>query len=178
MLGLNLGQNILVASDPAWTQAFEAERRSLLGVLAGLARGIEHYGSTAVTGLRAKPIIDILVGLDTLDAWHDCREPLARLGYTYFADAGVEGHHVFRRGNASAERTHLLHLVAIGSSHWSLNLAFRDRLRGDAQLRARYESEKEQAAARAPSDRVTYNALKSRFIQAVMADIASKGRTP
>lgn len=173
MLGLRRGQNILVASDPTWAEAFLTERDRLAPALAGLACGTEHYGSTAVSGLRAKPIIDILVGLDTLERWRDCCNPLAQLGYRYFADAGVEGHQVFSRGDAIAERTHLLHLVAIGSSHWSLNLAFRDRLRADAALRARYEREKEFAAARAPIDRLAYNALKSSFIQAVMAEIAA-----
>ena len=170
MLGTS-GRNLVVASDPAWAAAFDDERRRLLPALAGLATSIEHYGSTAVPGLKAKPIIDILVGIDAIAEWAACQEPLRRLGYVYFADAGVDGHYVFSRGIATTDRTHLLHIVEHGSPNWSLNLAFRDELRRNPSLRAQYELQKEQAASQAPTDRIAYNALKSSFIRAAMADL-------
>jgi GrpB-like predicted nucleotidyltransferase (UPF0157 family) len=66
MLGLKHNINVLVDYDKRWPLAFEAERMSIIGALGCIAKGIEHYGSTAVVGMRAKPIIDILVGAEPL----------------------------------------------------------------------------------------------------------------
>ena len=178
MLGLRSGRNILVAPDPAWSRAFDDELQRLAPALLGLALGIEHYGSTAVAGLKAKPIIDILVGVDSIAVWRSCENRLLPLGYAHFADAGVEGHFVFTRGRTADDRTHLLHVVAFQSPQWHLNLAFRDELRRNAQLRSAYAAEKERAAAQAPTDRVAYNALKSSFIRGVMAGLTPKTDLP
>ena len=89
MLGLKHGTNLLVDYDPAWRTAFEDERARIQSSLGEVVHGIEHYGSTAVEGLRAKPIIDILVGVEPLDAWARCRGPLEQLGYDYAENAGV-----------------------------------------------------------------------------------------
>ncbi len=105
-----------------------------------MVRGIEHYGSTAVPGLAAKPILDILVGLERLEDWQLCHDPLLGLGYDYAAHAGVPGHHIFGRGRDRTERTHLVHLVQFQGESWVSNLAFRDALRADPALRQRYET--------------------------------------
>ena len=76
MLGLKHGTNSLVDYDPSWRTAFEDERARIQSSLGEVVRGIEHYGSTAVEGLRAKPIIDILVGVAPLDEWARCKGPL------------------------------------------------------------------------------------------------------
>ena len=114
--------------------------------------------------MTAKPIIDILVGVAPLDDWERCKEPLELLGYDYAADVGVPDHYIFGRGNDATDRTHLIHIVDFYSANWSLNLAFRDALRNDAQLRAAYQAEKERAAASAPQNRPKYNELKADFI--------------
>ena len=74
MLGLKHGTNLLVDYDPSWRTAFEEERARIQSSLGEVVRGIEHYGSTAVEGLRAKPIIDILVGVAPLEEWARCKE--------------------------------------------------------------------------------------------------------
>ena len=72
MLGLKHGVNLLVDYDPAWASAFEAERVRIEAVLKDVAIVVEHYGSTAVVGLRAKPILDILLGVTPLELWIKC----------------------------------------------------------------------------------------------------------
>jgi len=67
MLGLKHGTNLLVDFDPGWRTAFEEESARIQSALFDVVLGIEHYGSTAVEGLRAKPIIDILVGVAPLE---------------------------------------------------------------------------------------------------------------
>ncbi|MFX5498372.1 GrpB family protein, partial [Acinetobacter baumannii] len=79
---------------------------------AGVAQGVEHIGSTAVKGMRAKPILDIMIGVTPFENWRLCRAPLEALGYEYVEDAGVPEHYIFGRGRNATERTHLIHVVA------------------------------------------------------------------
>lgn len=172
MLGLKNGTNALIDYDPAWPAKFEHELGRLASALHGTALGIEHYGSTAVPGMRAKPIIDILVGVSPLGNWRLCHDPLLQLGYDYAENAGVAGHYIFGRGRDATERTHLVHVVEYHGASWSGNLAFRDALRADAGLRRAYADEKERAVVAAPVGRERYNELKSAFIAAVKAQLA------
>ena len=167
MLGLRHNTNVLVAHDPAWASAFAEERTCLVSALGDSIRGIEHYGSTAVPGLPAKPILDILVGVDPLENWQLCHDPLLALGYDYAAHAGVPGHHIFGRGRDLSERTHLVHVVLFNGPSWTPNLRFRDALRTDPDLRAAYLAIKQEAAAAAPDSRASYNQRKQGFIDAI-----------
>ena len=106
MLGLKQGINTLVDHDPEWSQRSWRNGARIQSAIGKVSRGIEHYGSTAVDGLRAKPILDILVGVAPLDDWIRCKHPLETLGYDYAEDAGVPGHHIFGRGRDRSERTH------------------------------------------------------------------------
>nr|WP_295889417.1 GrpB family protein [uncultured Devosia sp.] len=168
-LGLRHNQNLLVAYDASWPAEFEAERVRLARALHPTARAIEHYGSTSVPGLPAKPILDILVGVSPLSDWVACHDPLLQLGYDYAESAGVPGHHIFGRGRDRSERTHLVHVVEFGGESWTSNLAFRDALRRDDQLRDSYLALKQQAVAAAPEGRAAYNAQKQAFIAAIKA---------
>lgn len=171
-LGLRHNQNRLVAYDARWAAEFEAERVRLAQALPPSTRGIEHYGSTSVPGLPAKPILDILVGVSPGSDWVACHDPLLQLGYDYAESAGVPGHHIFGRGRDRGERTHLVHVVEFGAESWNSNLAFRDALRSDGQLRDRYLALKEQAIAAAPEGRAAYNAQKQAFIAAIKKRLA------
>ena len=167
MIGLKHNQNLLVDYDPEWPSLFEEERSRLERVLMDIPRGIEHYGSTAVPGLRAKPIIDILVGILPLSDWIHCKQPLESLGYDYSEHAGVPGHYIFGRGRDLSERTHLVHIVEFKGSSWRSNLVFRDALRASQKLREEYLIAKENAVKLAPEGRAKYNALKQTFFDTV-----------
>lgn len=165
MLGLKHRTNRLVPYHPGWPAAFEAERQRLIEALGPLALGIEHYGSTAVPGLAAKPILDILVGVAPLENWQLCHAPLIELGYDYAATAGVAGHYIFGRGRDLTERrSHLVHVVLFGGESWTQNLAFRDALKADPELRDAYFGVKQAAVEAAPDSRGRYNELKQDFI--------------
>lgn len=143
------------------------EAARLRAALGHLAAGIEHYGSTGVPGLVAKPLLDILVG------GPDATDPapyiaaLAPLGYDYSAHAGVPEHLVFGRG---AARTHLVHVVRYGGEAWHRALAFRDALRADARLRDTYAALKRELAQRHGGERNQYTAAKSAFVERVLAE--------
>jgi GrpB-like predicted nucleotidyltransferase (UPF0157 family) len=172
MLGLKHGINALADPDPDWSRAFMEERARIHAAIGTVVRGIEHYGSTAVDGLKAKPILDILVGVAVLEDWIKCRLPLETLGYDYAEHAGVPGHHIFGRGRDRSERTHLVHVVEFNGEPWRSNLAFRDALRADATLRAEYLRMKVHALTLAPESRAKYNALKHAFIEGVKERLA------
>jgi GrpB-like predicted nucleotidyltransferase (UPF0157 family) len=169
VLGLKHGVNLLVDYDSSWPRAFDDEGTRIHAALPDLVRAIEHYGSTAIPGLRAKPIIDILVGVDRLDDWKNCRSPLEGLGYDYAEHGGVPGHYIFGRGRDRTERTRLVHVVEFNGESWRSSLAFRDALRADPTLRARYLQVKERAVALAPQGRARYGELKRPFFAQLTA---------
>jgi 2-phosphosulfolactate phosphatase len=171
-LGLKHGVNLLVDYDPRWPAAFAAEKERILAALGDRVVAIEHYGSTSIRGLRAKPIIDILVGIPTLAEWIACKAPLEALGYDYAEHAGVPNHYIFGRGRDRSERTHLVHVVEYGSTTWRDSLAFRAALRADPTLAVQYQALKEHAIAQAPEGRAAYTDLKGPFVAAVVADAA------
>ena len=168
-LGLKHGMNLLVDYDPRWPAAYAAEKERILAALGSLVVAIEHYGSTSIRGLRAKPIIDILVGIPTQAEWIACKAPLEALGYDYAEHAGVPDHFIFGRGRDRSERTHLVHVVEYGSTTWRDSLAFRAALRADPMLAAQYQAIKEEAIAQAPQGRSAYTDLKGPFVAAVVA---------
>ena len=171
MLGLKHNLNYLVDYDPQWESAFVDEQDRIAKSLGTVAKSIEHYGSTAVPGMRAKPILDILVGVSPIENWEKCKSPLESLGYDYAENAGVPGHYIFGRGRDFTERSHLVHVVEFLGAEWRNCLALRDALRGNPELRTEYTEAKEMAAAAAPVGRAKYNDLKGSFFAGVRAKL-------
>ncbi len=154
----------LIPYDPAWPGRFDEERGALDDAIGEwVVGGIHHVGSTAVPGLDAKPIIDILVGVRGLEESRACFKPLARLGYMY-APYLPEEMHWFCKPHPS-RRTHHLHLVPVGSKRYRDELAFRDRLRADARLAGQYVTLKRSLASRFAQDREAYTEAKSDFVR-------------
>jgi GrpB-like predicted nucleotidyltransferase (UPF0157 family)/GNAT superfamily N-acetyltransferase len=157
----------LAPHDPAWATAFERERAALEDSIGAWATGgIHHIGSTAVAGLAAKPIVDILVGVEDLEASRACFEPLARLEYRY-APYRAEEMHWFCKPDPG-RRTHHLHLAPAGGRRYAEELAFRDRLRADPEAARAYADLKRDLAARFEDDRESYTEAKAEFIQGVL----------
>lgn len=156
----------VMAYDPAWAASF-ARECALIREVAGpwLLGPIEHVGSTAVPGLVAKPIVDIMAAVDDLAMSRPAIAALARLRY-YYAPYRSESMHWFCKPSA-LRRTHHLHLVPYGSPMWQEKLAFRDRLRQDAELAAQYGQLKQQLAVQYRLDREAYTEAKGPFIMAV-----------
>jgi GrpB-like predicted nucleotidyltransferase (UPF0157 family) len=153
----------LAPYDPAWPARFESERKLLEGAIGRWATGgIHHVGSTAVPGLAAKPVIDILVGVADLPSSRACFEPLAGLDYLY-APYLPEQMHWFCKPDPR-RRTHHLHLVPEGSARYRDELAFRDLLRSDPAIASDYEALKRRLAEEFEEDRDGYTDAKAGFI--------------
>lgn len=160
-LGLEQDVNRLVDYNPLWPQAFSEEAAQIRAELGELALAIEHYGSTSVPGLRAKPIIDLQIGVADIRDGLRFIVPLAALGYDYMGDQGIPEHHVFGRGEV---RTHHAHVLIYESNEWFRCLRFRDRLRTEPYTRAAYEALKLQLAADTAT-RADYTAGKTNFVE-------------
>jgi GrpB-like predicted nucleotidyltransferase (UPF0157 family) len=157
----------IVPYDPAWPARFEAERALLAAVLGPhVVGGIHHVGSTAVPGLDAKPVVDILVGVADLESSRSCIDLLAGCGYTYAPYRADEMHWLCKPG--PSRRTHHLHLVPAGSARFRDELAFRDHLRSDPDTARAYAALKHDLAARFEHDREAYTDAKADFVRAAL----------
>ena len=160
-LGLEPGANRLVDHNPLWPRAFTEEAARIKAALGARALAIEHYGSTAVPCLRAKPILDLMIGVAEIDHGLAFIEPMAGLGYDYAGSQGIPDHHIFGKG---VVRTHLAHVAIYQSKSWRRALGFRDRLRADPAARQAYEALKLRLADTAVS-RAEYTSGKTRFVE-------------
>ena len=137
---------LVVPYDPAWPATFQREARRLHTALSTVVHRVEHIGSTAVPGLAAKPVIDVMVGLVDFDRFDQVRAALETVGYVWdpAAERDEPTRQVFRKGPADPGelRTHHLHLTRVGSDYWRRILAFRDQLRRDPDAAAEYAAVK------------------------------------
>jgi GrpB-like predicted nucleotidyltransferase (UPF0157 family) len=160
----------IVPYDPAWPRRFEAERALLEGVLAPwLEDGIHHIGSTAIPGLAAKPIIDMVAGVRDLEDARAAFEPLSQESYVYAPHRPGIAHH-FAKPSARLPE-YGLHLTEPGSDLWRERLAFRDALRRDPDLAAKYEALKLQLAQNQGDDPTAYTTGKRDFVAQVLTSV-------
>ncbi|MFC3286173.1 GrpB family protein [Litchfieldella rifensis] len=162
----------LVPYDPQWPALFNAERDRLLGLFPAQLLDVQHIGSTAIPGMPAKPIIDILAGVESMAVADSLCEPLLDSHYTTSAEfnAALTDRRWFMRW-ANGHRTHHLHVVVLGESDWCRRLRFRDALRADPVLARRYASLKRELAARHRTDREAYTRAKTTFVLSIIGDV-------
>ena len=159
----------LTAYSPMWPAVFDIERERLLQIFGADAVVIEHIGSTAVPGLGAKPIIDVLLGAPVLEIVERVMPQLAADGYRYVPEfeKAFPGRRYFVKPDGQPGHF-ALHAVVMGSPFWREHLAFRDALRGDAALAEEYWRLKRRLASRHPNDRAAYAEAKATFIRSVV----------
>lgn len=143
--------------DPAWP-ARAAEEAAAVGEALGAVE-VEHIGSTAVPGLAAKPVLDLLAGLHPLEAGAAAVDAMKALGYEYLGEYGLPGRLFFRKGPEL--RTHHVHAVELGGTEWRRHLAFRDYLRAHPEEAVRYAEAKRALAASVAGDWDAYGERKN-----------------
>ena len=155
--------------SPAWPKLFEAIREELLLAFSPTVVAIEHIGSTSVPGLAAKPVIDVVLGAQSLAVIESRIKPLGDLGYAYVSkyEDELPMRRYFVKSAAASLRIHV-HGVEQGSRIWQEHLAFRDRLRADDDLRMRYQALKVQLAEEFADDKAAYTSAKGPFIQSIL----------
>lgn len=163
--------------NAAWPLKFEEQKRDLMKAIGNKVVAIEHIGSTAVPGLGAKPIIDIMVGLRQLSDAEDCVEPLRRIGYEYVPEleAEIPERRYFQKGPSNVPEKHYhLHMVEIHGVFWNVQILFRDYLRMHSDSAQDYFRLKKDLAARYRLNRKAYTEAKTSFIRSTIAKARSK----
>lgn len=161
----------LLEYQVSWPDRFRLVADELAAAMAGADFAVEHIGSTAVPGLCAKPVIDVLLGVGDLEAVQGRVDGLVRLGYEYrpaYEAQIPERRYFVRSASAELPRVHV-HGVQRGGRPWAEHLAFRDALRADTDLRLRYAALKRSLAE--GLDKVAYTEAKGPFIQDVLMSL-------
>jgi GrpB-like predicted nucleotidyltransferase (UPF0157 family) len=168
----------IVPYDSRWPDLFQCEAQHLrLCVPAGIIRRIEHFGSTAVPGLAAKPVADMLVEVSSLRAVRTKIVPiLESQGYDYFwrpsfGNDTPPWYAFFIRRDRQGVRIHHIHMVTRRPTfreHWD-RLLFRDYLIAHPKIAHGYGQLKMKLAVDYPNDRVAYTEGKTAFIQRITA---------
>jgi GrpB-like predicted nucleotidyltransferase (UPF0157 family) len=156
----------LVPHSPEWAVTAQAESGRLKSVLGDTLLRVEHMGSTAVPGIMAKPIIDLIPIVTSLDALDAAQAGIEALGYNYLGEFGIPTRRYCRLNDPlTGKRKFQLHCFAADSPQIERHLAFRDYLRAHPAKAEEYEAEKKRAAALHPDDTLKYNDAKNDWIK-------------
>ena len=160
-------QHIIVSEyDPAWPLKYETEKEKIEAILEHNCIALYHIGSTSVPGLAAKPIIDIMAAVRSLEQADAAAEKFSRIGYEYLGEFGIPGRRYLRKGGD--ERTHQIHIFqADDRKNIERHLAFRDYLRTHEEERREYAALKKELARRFPYDIDGYCDGKEEFVRAM-----------
>ncbi len=159
---------VIESYNSDWPRFFEEEKKRLEAVFSGCLVSIEHIGSTAVAGLDAKPIIDIMLGVESFSVIEERLSALGDLAYVYmpqYEDEMPERRFFYKE--IEGKRSHHLHAVEIDSDFWKRHLLFRDYLRTHPEALLEYANLKHKLAREFREDREAYTDAKSDFIERI-----------
>jgi GrpB-like predicted nucleotidyltransferase (UPF0157 family)/predicted kinase len=166
-IGLKRGAVQLISYQQSWKILFEKESTRLRRAMENHALAIEHVGSTSIEGMDAKPVIDIMVAVESLDLARELAPIIEELGYEY---RNVSPERLFFANGPADERTHYLSLTELGSAFWRDQLLFRDYLRTHTETAEEYKRLKRELAEMYPEDRGSYTAGKTNFVETVLKE--------
>ncbi len=154
---------IIEEYNDSWPEYFQKEKTKILQYLEqAVIIDIQHFGSTSIPGLAAKPIIDILVGFERFSVADKNIRSLNELNYQYVESVSLPGERLFLK---KTPRSHHVHFVEYGTEHWSKPLIFRDYLKENEEERNLYEKLKRELAIKYRNDRIGYMNAKTSFIK-------------
>lgn len=171
----------VVPPNPNWRSQFEAEARAIAPILRDTLKAIHHIGSTSIPGIYAKPIIDILVEVESLAAVDAQTPEFQALGYMAMGEFGIPGRRYLRKDNPEGVRTHHVHIFTAGSDQVTRHLNFRDYLTAHPDEAQQYSDLKRKLAQQYSQDIEGYIDGKDGFIKAIDLKAAqwcnAQGRT-
>lgn len=161
----------ICAYNPQWSDFFKKEATKVRAVLSqNIETRLEHFGSTAIPGLAAKPIIDIMLINDDTSVWPSLVKPLQSLGYVYWVDNPRTDRMFFVKGMPPFGKKRSHHLHVRRSNDAQRELLFRDYLIHNPDVAVQYENLKKNLAIRYRCDREAYTESKNEFIQNVLSE--------
>ncbi len=170
MIGLQRGTVKLSPHNPEWAELFEQEKKLLINTFGDPILAVEHIGSTAIPGIPAKPIIDMNVGVASLEVARVMKEKFEALGYEHRpfvpgqTKEDLQRQELYVKGSEE-RRTHYVHVMVHGSDHWKDDILFRDYLRQHPSRARQYAELKGKLATKHADDRTAYTKGKEQFIQ-------------
>jgi GrpB-like predicted nucleotidyltransferase (UPF0157 family) len=157
----------VVPHNPNWRSEFEAESTRVTVALGENVVAIHHIGSSSISTIHAKPIIDMLVEVSSIAKIDDRNLQMQALGYEWMGEFGIIGRRFFRKDNSAGMRTHHIHIFEVESAQVKRHLAFRDYLNVHPEEAQQYSQLKQQLARRYPHDIQGYMDGKNGFIQSI-----------
>ena len=157
----------VVPHSSLWSDAFAVEAAHVAAALGGNVIAIYHVGSTAIPGIYAKPIIDLLVEVKNITNVDRRSSAMESLGYCVKGEYGIPGRRYFSKDKSEGIRTHHVHAFEVGSTQIERHLAFRDYLIAHPEDAQRYSDLKRRLAQEHPHDIEAYMDGKDAFIKDV-----------
>jgi GrpB-like predicted nucleotidyltransferase (UPF0157 family) len=165
-LPLNPDAVVLEPFNTQWQQLASAEADQISGALTGEVLEVHHIGSTAIPGIKAKPILDFVLVVRDLNSLDAQVHRLEYLGYVPWGEYGIPGRRYFVK-TTNGFRSHHLHAFQVGHPQIQRHIFFRDYLRAHPEAAQEYSQLKEELAHRFPNDRGAYTEGKSELIQSI-----------
>lgn len=161
---------IVVPYDDKWLEMYEKEKNIILNILGNIVIDIQHFGSTSIKGLSAKPIIDIMIVVNDINQIDEYNHIMESNGYSVRGENGIEGRRYFVKftPDNSSNHTHHIHIYQKGNPHISDELMFRDYLRIDNEALKEYERVKIAAALKFRSSPEEYVDAKYDCIMSIV----------
>ena len=153
----------VVPYSPNWKEEFLSESEKISNIMKNEIINIYHIGSTAIPGIFAKPVIDILVEVKNINYIDNYNNEMERLGYIPRGEAGIEGRRYFLKG--LYKRTHHVHIFETGNPEIKKHIDFRDYMVSHSEDAKRYEELKKELARKFRFDSTSYVAGKDSFIK-------------
>lgn len=157
----------VVPHDPRWREAFEAEAERVADALGGNVAAVHHVGSTAIPGIYAKPVIDLLIEVRDITEVDGRSSSMESLGYEVLGEYGIRGRRYFRKDDREGIRTHNAHAFEAGSAEAERHLAFRDYMIAHPADARRYSELKRKLADEHPQSFDGYMDGKDDFIKEI-----------
>ena len=156
---------VVVPYNEEWVELYRKEASLLAELFGDLLSEIHHFGSTAIPGIYAKPVIDILPVVKDIIRVDSYNDRMKALGYVPMGEYGISGRRFFFKGGRN--RTHQVHIFQTGNSEIQRHLSFRDYLRSHPEDAQRYSVLKQDLAKKFPTDIESYCNGKSEFVKSI-----------
>jgi len=161
---------VIVEYDQEWPRRYEAERDRIMEKIGSEISAIEHIGTTAVPGVCAKPVIDMMVAVPGPGKADGLLTALSQIGYEDVTKIEDNDEWFYCLGRGSCALYYHLHLVKADSEHWRRHIAFRNYLRAHPDTALEYCRLKRALARMYRTQREKYTESKTEFIERVVAE--------
>ena len=159
------GQVNLLTAHEVWAEQYQLEKARIIEAIGAHIIDIQHVGSTSIPGVPAKPILDILIGVEDFEEARVCIVPMEGIGYVYRGEYGIPRRHYFAKGDP---RTHHVHMVEKDSENWRVTVLFRDFLRSHPDAVRGYAEAKTRLAELYREDRASYQRAKDKVVEGIL----------